>query len=44
VKVFAKYEEWDVDFFYMKPVPIQREQRDRYDEDFDFYGVSAPQS
>lgn len=39
VKVFAKYEAWDFDFFYAKPVPIQRRQRDRYDEDFDFYGV-----
>jgi len=39
VKVFAKYERWDFDFFYAKPVLVQREQRDRYDEDFDFYGA-----
>jgi len=39
VKLFAKAEAWDVDFFYVKPVLVQRRQRDRYDEDFDFYGI-----
>ncbi len=39
IKVFAKMEKWDLDFFYAKPVLVQREQRDRYDEDFDFYGI-----
>lgn len=39
VKLFAKTGRWDVDFFYAKPVLVQRKQRDRYDEDFDFYGI-----
>jgi hypothetical protein len=39
VKLFAKTNAWDVDFFYVKPVLVQRRQRDRYDEDFDFYGI-----
>jgi hypothetical protein len=38
-KLFAKYEKWDIDFFYAKPVLVQRKQGDRYDEDFDFYGI-----
>ncbi len=38
VKLFAHTEQWDVDFWYVKPVLVQRKQRDRYDEDVDFYG------
>lgn len=41
VKVFTRYERWDLDLFYAKPVLVQREQSDRYDEDNDFYGVYA---
>jgi len=41
VKLFARTEAWDVEVFYVKPVLVQRKQRDRYDEDFDFYGVYA---
>lgn len=41
VKIFARYAKWDVDFFYAKPVLVQRERRDRYDDDFDFYGFYA---
>ncbi len=39
VKVFWKNESWSVDAFYAKPVPVQRRQRDRFNEDFDFYGL-----
>lgn len=39
VKVFAKTEKWDADFFYMKPIPVQPEQFDDHDEEFDFYGI-----
>ena len=39
VKVFAKMQDWDLDVFYAKPVIVQREQHDRYDEDYDFYGT-----
>jgi len=39
VKLFAKGKTWDVDLFYVKPVPVQRKQRDRFNEDFDFYGA-----
>ena len=39
VKLFAKTEKWDVDFWYVKPIPVQRDQHDRYDEDVDFYGL-----
>ena len=41
VKLFAKTEKWDTDFWYAKPVVVQREQHDRYDEDIDFYGAYA---
>ncbi len=44
VKLFAKGKKWDLDLWYAKPVDIrqvQRKQRDRYDEDVDFYGVYA---
>ena len=40
-KVFARTVRWDFDFFYVKPTPVQRKQRDRYDEDFDLYGIYA---
>ncbi|RME39162.1 MAG: hypothetical protein D6788_06025, partial [Planctomycetota bacterium] len=39
VKLFARGKTWDVDLWYVKPVPVQREQRDRFNEQFDFYGV-----
>ncbi|MBI4718002.1 MAG: alginate export family protein [Planctomycetes bacterium] len=39
VKLFAKYEKWDIDLWYAKPVIVQRKQHDRYDEDHDFYGA-----
>lgn len=39
IKVFSKTEKWDVDLFFVRPVLVQRKQRDRYDEDYDFYGV-----
>ncbi len=39
VKLFARTESWDLDFWYAKPVVVQRKQRDRYDEDVDFYGA-----
>ncbi len=39
VKLFAHGEKWDVDMWYAKPVPVQRKQRDRWDEEFDFYGL-----
>lgn len=44
VKLFAKGDMWDVDLWYVKPVDIaqvQRKQRDRYNEDVDFYGAYA---
>ncbi len=41
VKLFAKGKTWDVDLFFVKPVIVQRKQRDRYNEDFDFYGAYA---
>ena len=41
VKLFAKGKRWDVDLWYAKPVVVQRKQRDRYNEDFDFYGAYA---
>ncbi len=41
VKLFAKGKTWNVDLFYVKPVPVQRKQRDRFNEDFDFYGAYA---
>ena len=39
VKLFARGKKWDVDLWYAKPVLVQRKQRDRWDEDVDFYGV-----
>ncbi len=42
VKLFAKGQTWDVDLWWMKPVDIgqvQRKQRDRNNEDIDFYGA-----
>lgn len=39
VKVFTRQESWDLDFFYTKPVLIQPDQRDRFDEKNDFYGL-----
>lgn len=39
VKVFAKTEAWDADFFYVKPIPVQPEQFDDWDQDFDFCGI-----
>jgi hypothetical protein len=39
VKLFAHGEQWDVDFFFAKPVVVQRKQRDRFNEDYDLYGV-----
>lgn len=39
VKLFSKGKVWDVDFWYVKPVVVQREQRDRFDEQYDFYGA-----
>lgn len=41
VKLFAKGETWDVDLWWVKPVAVQRRQRDRADEDIDFYGAYA---
>lgn len=41
VKLFAKGKTWDVDLWYVKPVLVQRKQRDRFDEDYDLYGAYA---
>src|SRR3990172_711335 len=41
IKLFAKGKTWDVDLWYAKPVIAQRKQRDRFDEDYDFYGAYA---
>ncbi len=41
VKLFWRNNSWNVDTFYAKPVPVQRRQRDRFDEEFDFYGLYA---
>ncbi len=41
IKLFAHGNTWDVDLFYAKPVVVQRKQRDRWDEEYDFYGVYA---
>lgn len=41
VKILARGKDWDFDVFYVKPVLVQRKQRDRYDEDFDLYGAYA---
>lgn len=39
VKLFASYESFDLDFWYSKPIPIDRSSLDHNDEDFDFYGA-----
>jgi len=39
VKLFWTYPDWKVDMFYAKPVVVQRRQHDRFNEDFDFYGL-----
>lgn len=39
VKLFAKGKTWDADVWYVKPVIVQREQRDRFNEEYDFYGA-----
>jgi len=39
VKLFRKGKTWDFDFWYVKPVVVQRQQRDRFDEEYDFYGA-----
>jgi hypothetical protein len=41
VKIFARMDDWDLDAWYVKPVPVQRQQHDRFDEDVDFYGFYA---
>lgn len=41
VKLFTRGKLWDIDFWYVKPVVVQREQRDRFDEQYDFYGAYA---
>ncbi len=41
VKLFAQGETWDMDMWWVKPVPVQRKQRDRAAEDFDFWGFYA---
>ncbi len=40
-KLFTKGATWDLDFWYAKPVVVQRKQRDRFNEDIDFYGAYA---
>ena len=44
VKMYWTGEDWRIDAFYAKPVAVQRRQRDRYNEDFDFYGLYATYS
>ncbi len=39
VKLFARFDKWDIDVWYAKPVIVQREQHDRFDEDVDFNGM-----
>jgi hypothetical protein len=41
VKLFAKGRRWDAALWYAKPVLVQRKQRDRFNEDLDFYGAYA---
>jgi Alginate export len=41
VKLFAHGDNWDVDMWWVKPMPVQRKQRDRVAEDTDFWGVYA---
>ncbi len=38
-KAFWKADNWQLDFFYAKPVPVLRTKFDDYDEEFDFYGL-----
>lgn len=39
VKLFARGDTWNVDLWYVKPVVIQRKQRDRFNEHVDFWGA-----
>jgi len=39
IKLFSHGALWDIDAFYAKPVAVQRDQRDRFDEEYDFYGL-----
>ncbi|MEE9295751.1 MAG: alginate export family protein [Phycisphaerae bacterium] len=39
VKLFWKSKNWNIDAFYAKIVAVQRRQADRFNEDFDFYGL-----
>lgn len=39
VKLFTRGAKWDVDFWFVKPIPVQRKQRDRFNERIDFYGA-----
>jgi len=39
VKFFGRYESFNLDLWYVKPVLVQRKQHDRFDEDFDFTGA-----
>lgn len=41
VKLFSHGKKWDVDAWWVKPVLVQRKQRDRGAEDFDFWGLYA---
>lgn len=41
VKLFWNNANWNIDAFLAKPVGVQRRQRDRFNEDFDFYGLYA---
>ncbi|MCP4593748.1 MAG: alginate export family protein [bacterium] len=39
VKVFWRDKEWSLDVFYAKPVVVRPEHRDRWNEEYDFYGA-----
>lgn len=39
VKLFWTAEDWRIDAFYAKPVPVQRRGFDDHNEDFDLYGL-----
>ncbi len=39
VKVFGRYKTFNLDFWFVKPVLVQRKQSDRFNEDFDFSGA-----
>lgn len=43
-KIVYEGEQWNVEGFYAKPVVVQRHQRDRWNEDFDFAGIYATYS